>query len=150
MATLYNHFKSKDELIAAVLEAEGETWRAWFFGRLSEVKGPARVRILAVFDVLEDWFSNPGFYGCAFINTVAEFDTGNDAVRKAADLKKQHLVTWLQAQAKEMKAPDINELARSFAVLIDDAIVAAQRSRDPSFARTAKALAESYLERNML
>ncbi|SFJ75626.1 TetR/AcrR family transcriptional regulator [Celeribacter neptunius] len=145
-ATLYHHFKSKEELIAAVLEAEGETWRGWFFGRLSEVKGPARNRILAVFDILEDWFADPGFYGCPFINAVAEFDTGNDAVRKAADLHKQHLLTWLKAQAMEMKAPDVTETARSIAVLFDGAIVAAQHARDPSFARTAKAMAECYLD----
>lgn len=146
-ATLYHHFNSKEELIAEVLEAEGDTWRQWFFGRLAEVRGPARTRTLAVFDVLEAWFSDPGFYGCPFINAVAEFDTGNDAVRKAAEKHKEHLITWLKAQAIEMKMPDVTETARSFAVLIDGAIVAAQHSRDPGFARTAKHLAECYLDK---
>lgn len=145
-ATLYHHFSSKEDLIAAVLEAEGATWREWFFGRLAQVEGPARKRILAVFDVLEEWFSDPGFYGCPFINAVAEFDTGNDAVRRAADEHKKHLVTWLKAQAFELKAPDATELTRSIAVLIDGTIVAAQHARDPSFARTAKALAACYLD----
>ncbi|PCD77399.1 TetR/AcrR family transcriptional regulator [Pseudothioclava arenosa] len=144
-ATLYHHFSSKEELIAAVLQAEGETWRAWFFGRLAEVQGPARTRLLAVFDVLHEWFSDPGFYGCPFINAVAEFDTGNDAVRRAAEAHKEHLVTWLKAQAIEMKAPDIIDTARSFAVLIDGAIVAAQHTRDPSFAYTAQRMADGYL-----
>ncbi|MEJ1991872.1 MAG: TetR/AcrR family transcriptional regulator [Maritimibacter sp.] len=146
-ATLYHHFASKEELIAAVLEAEGKTWRAWFFGRLAEVKGPARTRILAVFDVLEDWFADPGFYGCPFINAVAEFDTGNEAVRRAADIHKQHLLTWLKANAIELQTDDVDETARSLAVLIDGAIVAAQHSRDPSFAQTAKRLAECHLDR---
>ena len=84
-ATLYNHFASKEELIAAVLQAEGETWREWFFGRLAQVEGSARDRLLAVFDVLQDWFADPGFYGCPFINAVAEFDTGNDALRRSAE-----------------------------------------------------------------
>ncbi|NIY79956.1 TetR/AcrR family transcriptional regulator [Celeribacter sp. HF31] len=144
-ATLYHHFASKEELIAAVLEAEGETWRNWFFGRLAEVKGPAPERILAVFDLLEEWFSDPGFYGCPFINAVAEFDTGNEAVRQAADVHKQHLLTWLKAQAMEMKAKDVTETARAIAVLFDGAIVAAQHGRDPSFARTARVIAEGYL-----
>lgn len=145
-ATLYHHFKSKEELIAAVLEAEGATWREWFFGRLAQAEGPAQARMLAVFDVLEEWFSDPGFYGCPFINAVAEFDSGNDAVRAAADRHKAHLGTWLRAQALEMQVADVNETARSFAVLIDGAIVAAQHARDPSFARTAKAMAETYLK----
>lgn len=145
-ATLYNHFASKEELIAAVLQAEGETWREWFFGRLAQVEGSARDRLLAVFDVLHDWFADPGFYGCPFINAVAEFDTGNDAVRRAAELHKEHLITWLKAQAIELQARDIAEVARSFAVLIDGAIVAAQHSRDPSFAHSAQALAVLYLD----
>lgn len=144
-ATLYHHFKSKEELIAAVLEAEGATWREWFFGRLAEVEGPARTRMLAVFDVLEEWFSDPGFYGCPFINAVAEFDSGNAAVRQAADLHKEQLLTWLKAQAMEMKVANVNETARSLAVLIDGAIVAAQHSHDPSFAKTARTLADNYL-----
>ncbi len=146
-ATLYNHFASKEELIAAVLQAEGETWREWFFGRLAEVEGPARTRMLAVFDVFGEWFSDPGFYGCPFINAVAEFDNGNDAVRAAAAIHKDHILTWLKAQAIELRVTgDVAEVARSFAVLIDGAIVATQHTRDPSFARTARHLAEVYLD----
>jgi len=145
-ATLYKHFPSKDDLIAAVLEAEGAAWRAWFFGRLAEAEGPARNRILTVFDILEEWFADSGFYGCPFINAVAEFDTDNDAVRQTAKEHKKHLITWLTAQAIELKAPDVAETARSMAVLIDGAIVAAQHARDPSFARTAKRLAECHLD----
>lgn len=146
-ATLYHHFASKEVLIAAVLHAEGETWREWFFGRLAAVEGPARVRMLAVFDVLAEWFADPAFYGCPFINAVAEFDTGNEAVRAAADLHKEHILTWLKAQAIELRVTaEVGEVARSFAVLIDGAIVAAQHKRDASFARTARHLAELYLD----
>lgn len=145
-ATLYNHFKSKEDLIGAVLAAEGETWRSWFFGKLAQVQGPAATRILAVFDVLEEWFADPGFYGCPFINAVAEFETGNDAVRRAAERHKEHIITWLKAQAMELNAADVTETARSMAVLIDGAIVAAQHSGDPSFAKTARAMAKLHLE----
>ncbi|MBN2629608.1 MAG: TetR/AcrR family transcriptional regulator [Rhodobacteraceae bacterium] len=144
-ATLYNHFRSKDELIAAVLDAEGQTWRRWFFDRLAKVGGSAQDRILAVFDVLEDWFADPGFYGCPFINAVAESDTGNPVLRRAADLHKDHVLTWLRAQALELGVEDVAETTRSLALLIDGAIVAAQHARDPSFAHTARALAASHL-----
>ncbi len=145
-ATLYNHFPSKQALIEAVLEAEGRTWRGWFFGRLAQVDGPAQDRIVAVFDVLHDWFADPGFYGCPFINAVAEFDTEDSAVRCAADRHKEHLLTWLKAQLIELGVPDVKEAARSLAVMIDGAIVAAQHSRDPTFALTARALAVCYLD----
>ena len=147
-ATLYKHFKSKDELIDAVLEAEGEAWRNWFFGRLAEVEGPARARILSLFDVLELWFSSDNFYGCPFINAVAEFNNGNSGsgIRAAADKHKSHLITWLQANAMEMKAGDPREVALKIALLVDGAIVAAQHSRDASFAQRARDLATLYLD----
>ncbi len=145
-ATLYKHFKSKDELIDAVLEAEGETWRRWFFARLATIQGPARTRILAVFDVLEDWFSDPNFYGCPFINAVAEFNSDNSQVRDAADKHKAYLITWLQANAMEMKAAEPLEVARHIAVLMDGAIVAAQHSHDASFAQRAGTMAALYLD----
>ncbi|APZ52863.1 TetR/AcrR family transcriptional regulator [Salipiger abyssi] len=148
-ATLYKHFASKQDLIEAVLEAEGAAWRSWFFGKLARIQAPADKRMLAVFDVLEEWFADPGFYGCPFINAVAEFETGNDAVRQAAEKHKAHLMTWLTAQAIELELPDVKEVARSFAVLIDGAIVAAQHTRDPSFARTARVLAEQLLDRTI-
>lgn len=144
-ATLYKHFPSKEDLISAVLEAEGAAWRRWFFGRLGQVEGPPRARILALFDVLYDWFSDDHFYGCPFINAVAEFDTGDAKIREAADQHKSHLLTWFRANALEMGVASPDELCRALVVLVDGAIVAAQHSRDPSFARVARGLAETYL-----
>ncbi|TCP39999.1 TetR/AcrR family transcriptional regulator [Rhodovulum marinum] len=145
-ATLYKHFPSKDELIAAVLEAEGAAWRTWFFGRLRAVQGPPQARLLAVFDILGEWFADDQFYGCPFINAIAEFDTGDSAIRETAMRHKTHLVTWLTAHAIEMGAPDPKAVARALVVLIDGAIVAAQGARDPGFAAEAKALARTYLD----
>jgi AcrR family transcriptional regulator len=145
-ATLYKHFPSKQALIESVLEEEGKAWRTWFFGRLAQIEGDAETRLLGLFDVLYDWFDDPGFYGCAFINAVAEFDSNDNAVRCAADKHKEHLLTWLKAQLIELGVEDVKEGARSLAVLIDGAIVAAQHARDPSFATTARRLAECYLK----
>jgi len=139
-STLYSHFKSKTDLIEAVLDSEGAAWRRWFFARISETRGTPREKLEGVFDVLEEWFADPDFYGCPFINAIAEATQGDDRMREAARRHKLHLVTWLQGQAVEMGRPDPNRLAREMVVLIDGAIVAAQGARDPSFARSAKRL----------
>lgn len=142
-STLYAHFKSKDDLIEAVLEREGAAWRGWFFGRLAEVSGTPREKLAAVFDVLEEWFADPHFYGCPFINAIAEAPQSDDTIRRAAQRHKSHLLTWLTAQAIELRHAEPEEMARRMVVLIDGAIVAAQSSRDPSFARSAKAMIDS-------
>lgn len=144
-ATLYNHFASKDALIEAVLEAEGAAWRRWFFGRLGQVRGRPEDRVLAVFDVLRDWFADENYFGCPFINAVAEFETGNPAIRAAADVHKAHLFTWLKAAAIEMQVDRPEDVARGIVVLVDGAIVAAQHARNPEFALDAKGVAAVYL-----
>lgn len=144
-ATLYKHFPSKDDLIAAVLEVEGETWRKWFFDRLRATKGAPEARVLALFDILEDWFTSPDFYGCPFINATGEFDTGNPSIKAAADAHKAHLKSWLMAQALDLGAPDPEAFVRAIVVLVDGAIVAAQHARDPKFAQDAKTVAAAYL-----
>lgn len=139
-STLYAHFSSKEDLIDEVLKREGAVWRAWFFARLAEHQGPPVSKLAAVFDVLEEWFADPHFYGCPFINAIAETPQSDDRVRKAARQHKSYIVTWLTAQAIEMRHENPEEAARRMVVLIDGAIVAAQSTGDASFAKTAKAL----------
>ena len=145
-STLYKHFASKEKLIEAVLDAEGAAWRAWLFTRLSAVEGGPQARLLGLFDVLEDWFSDENYYGCPFINAISEAPQLDERTRCLAGTHKAHLLTWLRSQALELgRNPD--EVARVFVVLIDGAIVAAQATRDPIFARSARDAAEGYLAR---
>ena len=90
--------------------------------------------MLALFDVLEDWFRDPLFYGCPFINAIAESSYASDAAREAATRHKAPLLTWLKAIAIELGRSDPQQFAKEMVVLIDGAIVAAQSARDASFA----------------
>lgn len=139
-STLYAHFGSKDKLIDAVLEREGRAWRDWFFGRLRQVRGSSRDKLLAVFDILEEWFSHPEFYGCPFINAIGEATSENERLRQAARQHKSHVNLWIKAQAIELglNAPD--DLVQEMTVLIDGAIVAAQVTRDARYSMVAKNL----------
>jgi hypothetical protein len=62
--TLYNHFPSKDALIAAYLERR--------FTRAPPSDKPPVEQILGTFDRLERGFASKGFRGCPFVNAVAE------------------------------------------------------------------------------
>ena len=144
--SLYKHFVSKDGLIEAVLEREGAAWRGWFFAEIGAVQGDARARLLAVFDVLQKWFADPGFFGCPFINAVGEFDAKNARIRTLVEAHKVHLNGWITAQAAAAGVADPGLTARHFTVLIDGAIVAAQVSGDPTQARHARDLAALHLD----
>jgi len=137
-STLYAHFKSKEKLIDAVLEREGKTWRNWFFGRLGQVQGTPRDKLCAVFDILEDWFNDPEFYGCPFINAIGEATSENENLRSAAKVHKSHVNLWIRAQAMELGFENPDELVMEMTVLIDGAIVAAQVTRDANYSDIAK------------
>ncbi len=145
-STLYANFGSKEKLIEAVLEREGEAWRAWFFGRLGRVSGTPEDRLSAMFDILEDWFADPDFYGCPFINAIAESSFASELSRQAAQRHKAPLLTWLKAVGIELGLPDVDGFADQIVVLIDGAIIAAQAGRKPAFAQSAKALALSIIQ----
>ncbi|MEM6322727.1 MAG: TetR/AcrR family transcriptional regulator [Pseudomonadota bacterium] len=144
-STIYKHFDSKEKLIAAVLEEEGATWRAWFYGELGKFEGDARDRVLGLFEVLESWFSDPNFYGCAFLNAISEAACDDQRPRALADVHKSHLLAWLHAQALELGAAP-KEFTQAMIVLIDGAIMAAHASKDATFAKSGGLLAASLLD----
>ena len=146
-STLYKHFSSKEDLIAAALEAEGAAWRNWFYGELGKVHDGPNERLLGLFDILETWFQSPHFYGCAFLNAISEAACDDNRPRALANAHKAHLLTWLQSQALEL-GTDPKLLSRAMIVLIDGAIMAAHASRDATVAQSAKDLATAYLNEN--
>lgn len=143
--SLYKHFGNKDGLIEAVLEREGAAWRAWFFAEIAKVKGDAKAQLLALFDVLELWFSDPHFFGCPFINAAGEFDMQNTRLRMIITAHKSHLNGWIAAQSAILGDPDTDRTVAYFTLLMDGAIVAAQVSGKAVFAHHAKELAGLYL-----
>src|SRR5438445_13535957 len=72
--TLYKLFGSKTNLVHVVLESEGKLWRDWFIGAIEAGGGSAQAKLARIFPVLKRWFGQERFYGCPFINAVAEHD----------------------------------------------------------------------------
>ena len=144
-ATLYNHFPSKAALIVAVLDAEGDAWRHWFFEQLAALEQTPHARLLGAFDILYDWFANPYFYGCPFLKAASEFDSRHSDVHGSVANHKRYITEWLKADLAEVGVNDVDQTTRCFVVLIDGAIIAAQSSGDPAFALNAKQLAKVYM-----
>src|SRR6195952_5374328 len=64
-ASLYNTFGSKEELVKAYLESRHAGTTARLHAAVEQEPDP-RARLLAVFDAQAEFFSQPGFRGCAF------------------------------------------------------------------------------------
>jgi AcrR family transcriptional regulator len=81
-ATLYRHFKSKNDLALAFLERREQRWT---FGAI-EVEARRRgktpeERLLAIFDVFDDWFHRDDFEACSFVNVLFEMRPAHPLAR---------------------------------------------------------------------
>ena len=95
---LYQLFPSKDGLLVAFLERRDARWRgrlaAFVDARARDGADPAE-RILAVFDWLGEWFAEPGFRGCAWINSYGELGGVSEAVAGLARAHKAAFRAYL-------------------------------------------------------
>src|ERR1700756_489053 len=135
--TLYKLFGSKTSLVHAVLESEGKAWREWFIGAIEAGGGDPQTKLTRIFPALKRWFAEERFYGCPFINAVAEHDKDAKQFRAIALRHKKVVLAHIEKLAGEMGAVEPESLAHQLALLIDGAIVAAMVSRDPGVADTA-------------
>src|SRR6201990_2651308 len=143
--TLYKLFGSKTNLVHAVLESEGKAWREWFIGAMEQGGGDAQSKLARIFPALKSWFGEERFYGCPFINAVAEHDKDAKQFRAIALRHKKVALAHIEKLAGEMGAADPESLAHQLALLIDGAIVAAMVSQNPGVADTAGLAAGSPL-----
>lgn len=143
--TLYERFGSKEQLVRAVLEREGALWRRWFLQELQHIPGGAEAQLRGVFDVLARWFAAEDFFGCVFVNAVAEHDK---LAAPVADLALAHrnqtngILLKLAVEAG-LEAPE--DVVEKLSLLIDGAIVTAMITRSGKPALHAGSAAQQIL-----
>jgi AcrR family transcriptional regulator len=138
-ASFYHHYASKDELVVAFLRRRHATWMAWFSGRLEALCARRRPRLALVADVLREWFAEPAFRGCAFINAVADIGLAGEALGTAQS-HKDELRDCLQALAERAGLAHAAAIADEALVIVEGAIVRAHMSGDPGAADVAARL----------
>jgi AcrR family transcriptional regulator len=135
--TLYNHFPSKDALIAAYLTRRFRPARA-------SDQAPV-AQILGTFDKLERRFASKDFRGCPFVNAVAELGAADQAVRKIAVAFKDSRRAWFRDLLTQLGVADADGLATQLQLLVDGAIATDLVRNDPSAARAARDAARVLL-----
>ncbi|WP_028921552.1 TetR/AcrR family transcriptional regulator [Pseudonocardia acaciae] len=141
---LYRCFPSKERLVVAYLRRRDLRWREDLAGFVEQCGRPDE-RVLAVFDWLYEWFSRPGFRGCAFLNSFGELGATAPAVAEAARDHKHLLQRYLTGLARDTGTPDPAALAAQLLVLIDGAISVAAVTADPTAAHHARTAAKALL-----
>jgi AcrR family transcriptional regulator len=145
-ATMYQQFRSKDELVAACLQRHAEQWRASVAGPVLALSGSAARRVGAVFERLGKAFAAPGYRGCPFINAAAEYP-GPDGPVAAAIAAHRAQVRGLFAELLAgVPAARRAALTDQLVLLYDGTMVGAQLDQGPRAARRARAAARQLLE----
>lgn len=139
--TLYAHFRSKDELILAVLKQHDSSFRNNFMRQVEQASVDPRARLMAIFDVAEDWFDAPNFFGCVFINAVGEYSAEDTPVRSACRDYKKQITDFIIGLAKDAGVMDPKALGDQLSLLLEGAIVTAQVSDKDQAVRAAKSAA---------
>lgn len=141
--TMYKYFKSKDELIKAVLEMRHEQFGKWFTGRvikISRERYPNHKygKLMAMFDAVGEWIDSDTFFGCNFINASAEFSDIKHPIRVYAAQHKLELSDYIQSCIPGFSEADSDELAKEILLLLDGAIVSAHTTGLKDSAERAK------------
>jgi AcrR family transcriptional regulator len=144
--TLYHHFRSKQELVLAVLDRHEQVWTHEWLERVCLEGGETlEARLLAIFDAFDEWFRQETYRGCLFTNVSIEARAGSGPLGAGAAARLGDIRRFIAALAEEAGVDDPTEFALRIQMLMLGAIVEALNG-DLDAARSARAIAMLVLE----
>jgi AcrR family transcriptional regulator len=148
--TLYYHFKSKDDLVAAYLAGRDQPNLALFRQWFDAAAGGLPAKVEAIFRNLARSARHPKWKGCGFLRTSAELANmpGHPAIKIGAAHKKK-FEEWLRATFAEAGITPAAQLARQILLLLDGSFAVVLLHRDPSYMETAGEAASSLIKAAM-
>jgi AcrR family transcriptional regulator len=145
--TLYYHFRSKDDLIAAYLAARDQPNLALFKQWFDEANGNVAAKIENIFRNLARSARHQKWKGCGFLRTSAELANlpGHPAIKIGAAHKKK-FEEWLRIAFEGEGIQEGSQLARQIVLLLDGSFAVVLLHRDASYMETAGKAAFSLVE----
>ena len=144
--TLYKHFRSKEELILAVLEKRSQLFRESFSCFLQAKKRTPDQQLLGVFEWLISWIKSKEFRGCFFQKAMAEYQEVQDPIHQAALAHKAAFHGEIRRLVAEAGLPRAKALADQLALVVEGAIVNSHAIGSSTPALHAKAAAAALIK----
>ncbi|NPD14923.1 TetR/AcrR family transcriptional regulator [Xinfangfangia sp. D13-10-4-6] len=147
--TLYYHFRSKDDLIAAWLQMRDQPNLAVFQHWFARSEGDVADKVQAIFDQLARAARRRTWKGCGFLRASVELVNlpGHPAIA-AARAHKKRVEAWLCSVLREVGDDMIAQtLARQVILLLDGAFAVVLLHRDPEYFEVAGAAAAALIRR---
>ncbi len=143
--TLYRHFASKDELIAAYLERSDAEYWGWLEGEIGDVDDP-RAKLNAAFDAVATLATSARCLGCAFQAAASEFPEPDHPGHRVAVAHKRRVLDRLAGLADDAHLRDPEELAAQLLLLMDGAWVAARMFGPDNHAGSVREAARALID----
>jgi AcrR family transcriptional regulator len=147
--SLYRSFASKDDLVAAYLEARGRRyWQGWD-GVMALNPGQPRRQLADLFKAIAVRTRRPEFRGCAFLKAAAEFPEEGCRARVAALGQKKEMRRRLLKLCRAVGAHQPDVLSNQLLMLIEGAYSTAgilgRRDAVKATAKAADALIDAAI-----
>ena len=135
--TLYRHFASKEALALAYLERREQQWtRHWLQAEVQRRAADPGERLLAIFDVFDEWFHQTSFEGCSFINVMLETADDRDSIYRASIAYLAGIRSFLEQLTRDAGIAEPEDFARKWHILMKGSIVAAGEGDHEAAKRT--------------
>lgn len=107
-ASFYRHFASKEDLVVEWLRSDRARWLDRVRAETERRASAPDERLLVFFDVLSEHVAEPGYAGCAYLNTAAEHREPEGPVRSASVEFVMEIEAYLAslAAAAGLRSPD--------------------------------------------
>jgi AcrR family transcriptional regulator len=146
-ATLYRHFPSKDSLVLAFLEMREQRWTHDLVEAEAQRRGSdPEERLLAIFDVFDEWFHREDFEACSFTNVLLEMGPQHPAGDASVEYL-DHIRSIVRRFADEAGLRDTESFSRSWHILMEGSIVSAAEG-DVEAAQRSKAMARLLIDQH--
>jgi AcrR family transcriptional regulator len=144
--TLYNHFESKDSLLAAVLEMQRELSPSRVQKYQERYSGNAERFVSVLFEEFRTWSEKPRWTGSGITRLALELaDLPGHPARLVARRHKSEMQDWLAGMLQKAGTSHASAKARELQLLVEGAGVMMLISGDRSYANTAATLAKRLL-----
>ena len=140
-------FPSRDALAAVCLEKREHDWTFGVVEAGARAKGTTpEGRLLAIFDVFDDWFHRDDYEACTFINVLLEMGSQHPlGVASAEYLENIRMLVETLADEADLSEP--GEFALSWHILMKGSIINAVEGDQQAAAR-AKEMARDLIARH--
>jgi AcrR family transcriptional regulator len=147
-ASMYQHFRSKQDIAVAYLQERHEMWMNMLFDYvLNKEKGTAQ--IISCFDFLDAWLNKVDFRGCGFQNIITDLPKEQIKIPEVVYFHKKALKKWIQtnlSQVSDIKPKEVEPLSLEIMVLVEGAIMLSQINKNNAPILAAKRTCEKLFK----